>query len=155
MLARGFPAPHRTPDGGFVARQRAKGTPESAIARMGGWCLSDVQAIPHEPSLTALARLAAAPKVARALDALSIPDVVEILTHIAEQYGVTVEDILGHSHAQQAVEPRHEAMAVVFELNRYTLAQLGSIFNKTGNAVAFGLRRHYQRLRFRGPGRDW
>jgi chromosomal replication initiation ATPase DnaA len=86
---------------------------------------------------------------------MSIPDVAQILRHIAEQYGITPEDILGHSHSQEYVEPRHEAFAVVYELNRYTLAELGRLFDKTSNGIAYGLKRHYERLRLRGPGRDW
>lgn len=155
MIARDFASPSRGIDRGFIARQRAKGTPEAAIARMGGWCLADVQAVPHDPFIQPVPRPEPAPEPAAALDALAIPEVAEILRHIAEQYDVTVNDILGHSHSQESVEPRHEAFAVVYELNRYTLADLGSIFNKTGNAVLYGLRRHYQRLRDRGPGRDW
>lgn len=154
MIARDFAAPGRGVDRGFVARQRARGTPESAIARMGGWCLADVQAIPVDPNMVPVPREEPAPPVER-LHALEIPDVADILRHVAEQYDVTISDILGHSHSQETVEPRHEAFAVVYELNRYSLVELGRIFNKTGNAILYGLRRHYERLRHRGPGRDW
>jgi hypothetical protein len=155
VIARDFASPSRGIDRGFIARQRAKGTPEAAIARMGGWCLADVRAVPHDPFIQPVPRPEPAPKPVAALDALAIPEVAEILRHVAEQYDVTVNDILGHSHSQESVEPRHEAFAVVYELNRYTLDDLGGIFNKTGNAVLYGLRRHYERLRHRGPGRDW
>lgn len=155
MIARDFGSPSRGIDRGFVARQRARGFPEAAIARMGGWCLEDVQAVPHDPCLGAIVRPDKVSKPLWPMDALAIPDVAEILRHIAEQYDITPADILGHSHSQESVEPRHEAFAVVYELNRYTLDELGRIFNKTGNAVLYGLRRHYERLRKRGPGRDW
>lgn len=155
MIARAFPLPARFIDGGYIARQRAKGFPESAIARMGGWCLEDVQAVPHDPNLGAIVRPDKERRPVLKTDAMAIPEVAEILRHVAEQYCITPEDILGHSHSQESVEPRHEAMAVVTELNRFTLDELAAMFNKTGNAVLYGLRRHYERLRKRGPGRDW
>lgn len=154
MIARAFPLPARFIDGGYIARQRARGFPESAIARMGGWCLSDVQAVPHDPCMSPVPKANKDRRPVLQTDAMAIPEVAEILRHIAEQYDITPEDILGHSHSQETVEPRHEAFAVVYELNRYSLDELASMFNKTGNAILYGLRRHYERLRKRGPGRD-
>ena len=155
MIARDFASPVRSVDRGFVGRQRAKGFPDAAIAKMGGWCPADVQAVPRDPFVVAVDRAPPSPEPAEPLDARAIPDVAEIIRHVAEQYDVTPADILGHSHSQETVEPRHEAMAVVHELNRYTLAQLGSIFNKTDNAILYGLRRHYERLRSARPERQW
>ncbi len=155
MLARDFSSPRRTPDMGFVARQRAKGFPESAIARMGNWNVEDVKAVPHDPNLGAILRPEKERLPVLKTDALAIPEVADILRHIAEQYDVTEDDILGHSHSQETVEPRHEAFAVVYELNRFTLDEISSMFNKTGNAILYGLRRHYERIRKRGYGRDW
>lgn len=139
-------------DPGFIALQRAKGTPDAAIARMGAWCLSDVQSVLNAPPVHAEERK---PQPRQPLNAMTIPDVAEILIHIAQQYDISPADILGHSHAAEIVEPRHEAMAVVKELNRYTLAEMGELFNKTGEAVLYGFRRHYERIRTRGYGRDW
>lgn len=155
MMARDFASPVRGVDSGFVARQRARGTPEAAIARMGGWCLADVAAVPRDPVAYAIPRPAPLPEAAETLVASEVPDVAEILAHIAEQYAIAPADILGPSHSQEYVEPRHEAFAVVNELNRYTLKDMAGLFNKTPNAIIYGLRRHYERLRFRGPGRDW
>lgn len=154
-VARDFASSTRGLDRGFIARQRARGFPESAIARMGGWCLEDVRAVPHDPKLGAIARPDKERRPAVPIKAQALFDVAEILRHIAEQYDITPEDILGHCHSAECVEPRHEAFAVVYELNRYTLVELGRIFNKTGNAILYGLRRHYERLRKRGAGRDW
>ena len=36
-----------------------------------------------------------------------------------------------------------------------TLNGLADLFNKTPKGILYGLRRHYERLRDRGPGRDW
>jgi DnaA-like protein len=144
----------RTVDHAFVTRQRARQIPDAAIARMGNWCLADVTAVPLAPPISAVEPIPLSQRATQ-LAACAIPDVWEIIRHVAEQYEVAPEDILGHSHIQEHVAPRHEAMAVVFELNRYTLKQLGQIFNKTDNAILFGLRRHYERLRTRGPVRDW
>lgn len=144
MIARDFASAVRGIDRGFVARQRARGTPEAAIARMGGWCLADVQAVPRAPLMFAVPQ--AEPTLAAPLEALTIPDVAEILQHIAEQYDVTPEDILGPSHSPECVRPRHEAFAVVYELNRYTLAELSGIFRKTDRAILYGIKTHYERL---------
>lgn len=153
MIARDFASPGRDIDRGFVARHRARGTPDAAIARMGGWCVSDLQAIPRE--LDAVERPALVIVPAPPLDAMAIPEIAEILQHVAEQYDVTPEDILGYSHSQEYVPARHEAFAVVYELNRYTLKELGGLFNKTGEAILYGLKRHYERLRTARPERDW
>jgi hypothetical protein len=155
MIAGDFASPVRGVDRGFIARQRGRGVPDAAIARMGGWCVIDVRAVSPDPVLAAIERIERLAKPTLPIHAMSIPDVAQILRHIAEQYGITPEDILGHSHSQEYVEPRHEAFAVVYELNRYTLAELGRLFDKTSNGIAYGLKRHYERLRLRGPGRDW
>jgi hypothetical protein len=147
-ISHDFATANRGPDRGFVARERAKGTPDAAIARMGGWCVSDVLAMPQEPAARAFPRperpvpSRAPPRRNASID----PEVAEILAHIAEQYEVTPEDILGHCQIAGYVEPRHEAFAVVWELNRYTADELGLLFNKTPNAITYGLRRHYERL---------
>lgn len=150
--ARDFPVLARGVDLGFVARHRAKGTPEAAIARMGGWCVDDVLAA-ETPAMQAMERPAPTPQPR--LRANDIPEVVEIISHIAEQYAITVSDILGDSHVQDVVAPRHEAFAVVWELNRFTAKQLAEMFNKTVPGITFGLRRHYERINTRGYGRDW
>lgn len=152
--ARDFPAVARGVDLGFVARHRARGTPEAAIARMGGWCVDDVHAV-QTPSVRAFPRPEPKGAPVKRLDAMAIPQVAEILRHIALQYLVPVVAILGDTHLQEVVEPRHEAFAVVWELNRFTMAELASMFNKTPPGIAYGLHRHYERLRERGPGRDW
>src|SRR4051812_44965705 len=84
MIARDFASPVRAIDRGFIDRHRAKGTPEVHIARMGGWCLADVQAVPHAPAMVAVVR--PEPKAAPSpkLEAMAIPEVAEILRHIAE-----------------------------------------------------------------------
>lgn len=155
MNARDFPAPARGVDLGFVARQRARGTPEAAIARMGGWCVADVQAVTGDPTVRAFDRLPPRPPLTIRLDPMAIPEVAEILRHISDQYLVSISAILGDSHLQEYVEPRHEAFAVVWELNRFTLAEMASMFNKTPPGITYGLYRHYERLRERGSARDW
>lgn len=154
MNARDFPVVSRGVDLGFVARQRAKGTPEAAIARMGGWCVADVLAVPN-PDIKAVERGCLHLVEASRLRAIDVPVVYEILRHIAQQYLVTIPDILGDSHQQEFVEPRHEAFAVVWELNLFTTAELAEMFNKTVPGITFGLRRHYERINTRGYGRDW
>jgi hypothetical protein len=151
--ARDFPVTARGIDAGFVSRQRLRGIPEAAIARMGGWCVADVHAVPPDPFLIAADRPAPLPQ--SPLIASEVPAVCEILRHVAEQYDITVADILGDSQAQEIVAPRHEAIAVVCELNRFTAKQLAELFNKTVPGITFGLRRHYERINTRGYGRDW
>lgn len=151
--ARDFPVTARGIDLGFVSRQRSRGIPEAAIARMGGWCVADVQAVPADPFLIAADRPAPMPNPP--LRAVDIPAVCEILDHIAQQYEITVSDLLGESREQYVVAPRHEAYAVVWELNRFTAKQIAELFNKTVPGITFGLRRHYERINTRGYGRDW
>lgn len=146
MIASGYATANRGVDKGFVARERAKGTPDAAIARMGGWCVTDVLAVPYAPAARAFPRPERPAPAPPRRDARADPDVAAILAHIAEQYEITQADILGYSHAACHVEPRHEAFAVVWELNRYTLEELGQLFNKTANAITYGLKRHYARL---------
>jgi len=152
-VARDFPVTARGIDTGFVSRQRARGIPEAAIARMGGWCVADVQAVPADPFMVVADR--AAPTPTPVLRPLEIPAVLEILRHVAQQYEITVADILGPSQVQEIVAPRHEAIAVVWELNRFTAKQLAEMFNKTVPGITFALRRHYERINTRGYGRDW
>jgi hypothetical protein len=149
MIATGYATANRGVDFGFVAKERDKGTPEASIARMGGWCLADVLAVPLDPAARAFPRPKPViiPRPPARKDASLDPDVRDILAHIAEQYGVTQADILGHSQAAIYVEPRHEAFAVVWELNRYTLEEMGALFRKTANAITYGLKQYYARLR--------
>lgn len=146
---------NRGVDPGFVARQRARGVPDSATAVMGGWCLADVQAIPPELPAPPLARYEPKPvQDEPRLMAMMIPDIAQLIYHLAEQNFVSPEDILGPSHAPDIVRARHEAFAVVYEMNRYTLDQIGQIFNKTGSAILYGLKAHFRRLSA-GPEREW
>ncbi len=138
--------PRVDPD--FVALHRMKGRPDSVIAQMGGWCQADVKAIPRSG-----AAYERPEPVKPILNAEAIPEIMEIFCHVAEQAGISPYDILGHSHSSWIVEPRHEAMAVVNELNRYTLNEMSQIFRKTPNAILYGLMRHYERLQV--PMRDW
>lgn len=133
------------PDPAFIATHRALGRSDRTIAYMLQVALEDVTGVSAEPvSLCAVERPAAAKPMP--LDALSIPDVAEIIYHIAEQYYITPGDIMGPSHRPDIVAARHEALAVVRELNRYSLRDLAEMFGKTNTAVHYGLERHYRRL---------
>ena len=131
-------------DPGFIADQRSLGRSDHTIAAMLGVALEDVTGVKAATvELVAVER----PKIIQPrLRAHEIPEVAAIICNIAEQYGVRPLDILGPSQRPEHVEPRHEAMAVVFELNAYTLRQMAEIFNKTNPAILHGMREHYKRL---------
>lgn len=124
----------------------------ASLAKITGYPETTVKPLFDARGLMAIERVA---PLQKPLVASQIPDVWEILQHVAEQYDVSIPQILGPSHDPYIVEPRHEAMAVVYELNSYTLKQLAEIFNKTDNGVLNGIKAHFRRLETRGPGGGW
>lgn len=70
----------------------------------------------------------------------------EIATSIAEQYGVTVEDLKGQSRHAYVTTPRLAAYAAAIETGRYSLAQIGRFFGgRDHSTIHKGAKRHLAR----------
>lgn len=73
------------------------------------------------------------------------PIMPRIAREVAEEYGVTVENLRGPVKTNMLVEARWEAFSRIRAVGRFSLPQIGAFFNRDHTTVLHGLRRHAER----------
>lgn len=161
-------------DAAFIMAQRVRGVPVSAIARMTGRSVTDVQAVVQALDLAPVPRADAfpsppaappvAPKPKRVVGARKPQEervwkrrtpprramptrVREIVEKIASHYGVTVEELIGDSKIRAIATIRNEAWHTLYETGRYSSPAIGSWFGgRDHTTILAGIGRHEKRL---------
>lgn len=74
------------------------------------------------------------------------PSMREIATGVAEQYGLTLDELRSPCRARRYSIPRQEAYALIHATGRFSLPQIGRFFRKCDHtAVWHGVRAHQAR----------
>jgi hypothetical protein len=157
-------------DADFIWKKRAEGVPESAIARMIGRPLADVQRItraeglviaeagppPEPPTPKEVARGRSEHRAARKAEPAEPstptpirrmpPRVRDYVRAIAAEHRVTMEEMIGQSRTRRVAHARQDAFNALYSTGRYSLALIGSWFGgRDHTTVLWGIRQDERR----------
>ena len=74
-----------------------------------------------------------------------------LIRDVAEQYGLTPEDIQASSQKATIAHPRQHVYYALYATGRCSLSMIGSWFNKDHSTILHGIRRHARRFNLPVP----
>ena len=73
--------------------------------------------------------------------------VLAILRAVSAEFGVSEIELISHRQMQRSCVPRHAVMGLAREMTLQSLPQIGRALRRDHTVVAYGSRRHEQRLK--------
>jgi hypothetical protein len=74
------------------------------------------------------------------------PTMAGIAAEVAQRYDISLEDLLGRSHAKRCTIPRQEAMWRMVQAKRWSLPEVGRYFDRDHTTVIHACRAHEKRM---------